>query len=566
MNENGGNNMQLIVSCLIVSVLLGGGYFLAASVLIDGMLLSVLLYQIIKKQKITLAIDLNFTALGILAIAYLASALWAIDSGMALFGFVKFLPLFLFYIYISGYEEKREDVISMLPLIGCLMTLISISLIWVPALKKWVTVAGRLAGFFQYPNTYAIFMLVCLIIVIYRLERKEKLWVDLVYLSSALLGIYMSGSRTVFILTGGVFIWILLSKKELRKILSIIAAIGSIVIVGSLLLGNSSNISRLTAISLNETTFLGRILYVKDAIPVVIKHPFGLGYYGYHFIQQSIQTGVYSVVNVHNEFLQIMLDVGIIPAMLVGWMVVCSIISGRTNMRNRLILIVMVLHSLLDYDFQFLLMGLVLILFLDIRNVKLCKVPILTRSVLVAVGAGAIVFSIVVGISDICHLAGKHETALKVYQGNTIAELKVLTKAGTAEEMRNVADSLIARNKYLSVAYSAKARVAFAEGNIGAFIENKQWAIKLAPYQYEEYVDYLEILAYSEGRYLESGSIEDAKICVQRAVEVPEMLNKVKENTSSIAWKIRDKPQLTLSEESINLIEEMKKKLKEENL
>ena len=155
------------------------------------------------------------------------------------------------------------------------------------------------------------------------------------------------------------------------------------------------------------------------------------------------------------------------------------------------------------------------------------------------------------------YTAGNYERAFAIYSGNTQAETALLTEAGTTAEMREIADELISKNEYISVAYSARARAAFSEGDIGGFIEDKLRAIELAPYQYEEYTDYLEILAYCENLYLENGSTEDAKICAERAAEIPGMLDELREKTSTLAWRIDDRPQVTLSRENLELIEEM---------
>lgn len=550
-------DMAMMIVCVSIAGIVGGGYFLSVSALLGLILLSIILYRILWKRKIKLAVDLNLAAFSVLAFSHLTVSLWAIDSGMAALGFVKFLPLLLFYIYASGEKEKREQVIMRLPLLGCLMTVFSFVMMQFPIFEEWVSVAGRLAGFFQYPNTYALFMLICLIIVFYRFDAKHLEWLDMVYALAALFGIYMSGSRTVLVLTVLAVTWMVVSHKEMRKISLIVIGAGSVVLAGVVLLGNSVLLSRLT--SMNSSTLLGRILYAKDALPVIIKHPFGLGYYGYYFIQQSIQTGVYSVVNVHNELLQMLLDVGIIPTVLMCAAVVRSVIAKNVNKRNQLILIVMILHSLFDYDFQFLIMGFVLILFLDIKNVKQYNVPILTRSVLGLACMCAAVFTIVTGISDVCYTTGKYEKAFRMYGGNTMAEIELLSKADTAGKMKEIANSLIEKNKYISVAYSARARAEFAEGNVGEFIDNKLEAIRLAPYQYGEYVDYLEILAYCESMYLKSGSEEDAAICVQRAEEIPILLKITEEKTSDLAWKIKDKPQVTLKSEHLEMIRRMRR-------
>lgn len=550
--------MLIMMICIIAAGILGGGYYVSVSALISVFLLFVLFYRMYFQKKVTAAWDLNMIAFAVLVSAYLIVSLWAVDSGMALLGFIKFLPLLLFYVLVSGHQEEREKMISMLPMLGCLMTLFSFLMMQFSVFEEWVSVAGRLAGFFQYPNTYALFMLICLILVIWRFDYKHPDWLDIIYALAAVFGIVMSGSRTVFVLTAVALIWILIVRAPGRKlILTVLGAGIGVAAVLAVAAGSLGVLERFTNISFSASTFLGRILYAQDALPLILKHPFGLGYYGYYYIQQSIQTGVYSVVNVHNELLQMFLDAGVIPAVLMSAAVLRSVFTKRTDARNRLILVMLILHSLFDYDFQFLAMGFVLILFLDMRNVKTYKVPVLTGSVLGIAGAGSMVFAVFAGLSDLQYTSGNYEQALRVYSGNTLAETALLTEAETTEEMKQLADSLISRNEYLSVAYSARARAEFSEGDIGSFIEDKLKAIELAPYQYDEYTDYLEILSYCEGLYLEAGNTEDAKICAERAAEIPDMLEQLQEKTSPLAWQINDRPQVTLSRENLELIKEM---------
>ena len=191
------------------------------------------------------------------------------------------------------------------------------------------------------------------------------------------------------------------------------------------------------------------------------------------------------------------------------------------------------------------------------RNIKTYKVPALTGTVLGIAGAGSVVFAVFAGLSDLMYTTGNYERAFAIYNGNTQAETALLTEAGTTAEMKEIADDLISRNDYISVAYSARARTAFSEGDIKGFIEDKLRAIELAPYQYDEYIDYLEILAYCENLYLQNGSPEDAKACAEKAAEIPDMLDMLREKTSSLAWEIDDRPQVTLSRENLELIEEM---------
>lgn len=550
--------MWLMIICVAVAGLIGGGYFVYVSALLGILLLAVTLYRIVWKKEITMAADWNLAAFAVLTFSYLIVSMWAVDTGVAVMGFIKFLPLLLFYIYVSGEsEEARERMIQFLPAMGTVMTVLAFAAMQLGLLDRVVSVAGRLAGFFQYPNTYAVFMLICFIIVVYRFDITHPDWMDLLHMGIALFGIYMSGSRTVFILTALAMFWLGVSQKKVRKPLLIITAAGAVLIGIAALIGGGDAIERITSISLGASTFIGRILYAVDALPVILQHPFGLGYYGYYFIQQSIQSGVYSVVNVHNELLQFLLDVGVIPTALMCAALVRTVISKRTSARNRMALVLLLLHSLFDYDFQFLVIGFVLILLLDIREAKRYKAPVLTRSVLAAAGIGSAVFGIVCGASEFLYTQGKYEASLHIYGGNTLSEIRLLTEVETAEEMRQIAEDIISKNEYVSLAYSARARANLSEGKVRPFMEDKRNAIRLAPYQMEEYVDYLEVLYYCENLYLENGNIEDARICAAQAAEVPEMVEAVREKTHPLAWKIKDRPDLELDADALQMVQEM---------
>ena len=556
--------MLILMTCIVIVGILGGGYYVSVSAVTGIVLTGVLFYRMYVKKRITAAWDLNMAAFAVLVFGYLLSCLWAVDSGMALMGVVKFLPLLLFYVLVSGLTDEREKMIASLPMLGCLMTAFSFVMMQFEVFEQWVSVAGRLSGFFQYPNTYALFMLICLILVMWRFDYKKIDWLDIVYGVAAVFGIIMSGSRTVFVLTAVAVIWVFAAKSSGKKvIISVFAAGAGVAVILAVAAGSAGILERFTNISFGASTFLGRILYVQDALPLILKHPFGLGYYGYYFIQQSVQTGVYTVVNAHNELIQILLDAGVIPAVFMGAAVLRSVFTKRTQSRNRIVLSIMILHSLFDYDFQFLAMGFVLILFLDMRNIKTQKVPVLTGTVVGLTGAAAAALSIMCGVSDVCYTSGNYKAAEKVYSGNTMAQLALLTKADKAEEMKAIAEKVIVDNQSVSLPYSALAQAAFADGDVEQFTEYKLKAIELAPYQYEEYENYLEVLVYCNDLYHQMGDKDGVRFCVEKAEEIPKMLEQVKENTSALGWKIVDRPQVTLSHENLEIIEDMRRRMDE---
>lgn len=547
-----------LLMVIVCSGMAGGGYFCYVSAAASVVLMAAVVCLLVHMGGFSMSFDWNLVAIAVLVFGYFAVGLWAVDSGMALMGGIKFLPVFLYYFLMCQALEQRECLIRLLPLLGSLMTLFSFVMMQFPVFMPYVSVAGRLAGFFQYPNTYAVFLLVCLVISVYQIDLKHMDWMIVVHIFAALVGIYLSGSRTVMALAVATFFLLFLFKKELRKYAALCVGIFLIAVMILAFCGFGEGIyGRLLVLAGNASTFWGRLLYDRDAFQMIAAHPFGMGYYGYYFVQQEMQTGVYSVVNVHNEFLQIVLDIGIVPAILMYGAILCSILSKNTLERNRVVLLVMFLHSLFDYDFQFLAMYFVLLLFLDVRNVKKVKISVLTKGTAAVALAVLIVLSSVVGTSEFLYINRKPEAAVRIYNGNTLAKMDLLSQAEGAEEIEKLADSILEDNSHVSVAYSAKARVAFARGDVEGFVQNKLTAIQLAPYQYEEYLDYLAALVYSVKLYREAEDEESARFCVERAKEIPRMLEEVKERTSGLAWKINDRPEVTLSKENMELIEEM---------
>ena len=144
------------------------------------------------------------------------------------------------------------------------------------------------------------------------------------------------------------------------------------------------------------------------------------------------------------------------------------------------------------------------------------------------------------------------------------ARINQLSEAKDASEMKKSAENILKRNEHIAVAYSALASAAFSDGDTNSFIKYKLTAIELAPYQYDEYTDYLNTLLYCADQYLTDDDLQSARTCVLRAAQIPELLDKVDKKTSDISWKIKDTPQVTLSHKNLALIEEYKEKVNQE--
>lgn len=558
------NKMLFLGLIFTVTLGISGGYFTFVSCAILPLLLLGLGTVCISQKKLRIPWNLSMVVVGALVLSYLITSFWAIDKGMAIWGFFKYLPILLFFLFLEQIPQKKERMIAYLPVFGTLMTVFSALMMQFEVFKEYVSVAGRLAGFFQYPNTYAIFMLVCMVLAFHQVDWKHPDWLLVIHIVVGIAGIYLSGSRTVFIILAVYLLGMIFQKKESRKVM-LIGLCGCVIgiLVLALLGIGTEMFARFQNISFGASTLLGRFLYYIDALPVILKNPFGLGYYGYYSVQQEIQTGVYSVLNVHNELFQFMLDIGVVPALLFYGYVGKIILDKHTSNRDRQVLLVLFAHSLLDYDFQFLAMMFVVVLFLPSGNSReyvissKMKIAGIILSIVVLIG------SVSIGVSELLYMQGDAEAAITWNKGNTAAKIVLLTEAETIEEMEQRADEVLLSNPHNSLAYSAKARVAFGNGEIEQFMQYKLKAIDLAPYQYEEYIDYLECLFFAFSNYLEMGDVESAEVCLKRVESVYTMLDDLKERTHPLAWQIDDIPKVTLSHEYEKLLNEAKELLYE---
>ena len=473
--------------------------------------------------------------------AFALSPLWAVDKGMTVFGAVKFLPLPLFCMALAQVDsDERQKLVNAVPIIGAIMTAISFPLSFVPILKDYLLVSGRLAGFFQYSNTYAIYLFVGIVIAVGSdWDTKKKLVISAVLLA----GIFLSGSRTVFILLIIAAVIYLIKSKNKKLKIALSCAFGAILLVAiiyALITKSFDTVGRFLTSSFLSSTFLGRLLYYKDALPVILHHPFGLGYMGYYFLQGSFQTGVYSVVNIHNEFLQILLDIGWVPFAVCMWALIKSFL-GRDAVTKSAIAVI-IIHCLLDFDLQFVSVCFVLILLSfgsDVPAVKIKK-----NAVIYSAGIVVLTVSIYFGSAEMLMYLKNYDMAAKIYPAYTSAYIQKISEADTVDEASAIADKIIRLNDSVSIAYSAKSRKAFADGDIQLMTEYKKKAISLAVYSIEEYREYREMLEIAEELYINAGDELSAEYCQRCNSEIESMLEKVKNNTSKLAYMIDDKPEL----------------------
>ena len=464
---------------------------------------------------------------------------------MDLLGALKFLPLPLFLLACNQTgPEAKDQAFRLFPYSAAVMTVLTFLLGLIPALRVYFYVGVRLAGFFEYPNTFAMSLLLgipCLM--------ETKKWTLKEYACAAVLlfGILMSGSRAVLLIMGlMVLIYLFRVKNKTARIVFpslAVLAIGGAVLY-ALISGDRDTIGRILTLSFESSTMNGRLLYYFDALKTVLTHPFGLGYLGYYFIQGSIQTGVYSIMHIHNDLLQFLLDVGWIPVGFLLFALVRSFI--KADFTRRVMILLLCLHSLMDFDLQFAAMDLILLLMMDHegkRPYTLKGFPVLAGGLLLAV------FCLYFGTASGLYQYNRDAAAVALYPGHTLAQLNMLTTDTDAAAMERRADSILSHNQSASLAWSAKARVAMAKGDVAGMLEYKPKAIRLAKYSLEEYLDYADMLWRGKTLYEKAGNTSGAQRCQDELHHIPIWIQETLDGTSMLGWRIYDKPELELPPE-----------------
>lgn len=108
------------------------------------------------------------------------------------------------------------------------------------------------------------------------------------------------------------------------------------------------------------STFISRLIYIEDAISAI--KPFGIGYGVWENLKYSVQTAIYSTNYLHNGYLQLALEGGVMSLVFFIAFAVLTVyrLIKNKNFELTAMFILLLLHSLADIDMAY---GAVYILF-----------------------------------------------------------------------------------------------------------------------------------------------------------------------------------------------------------
>lgn len=529
-------------------ICLWGGIYDFTAALYGTIFASALVFTSWKRGKLFIPGGIETVGLGIMLAGYILSACLARDKGVAFVGVIRFASVCLFWILWNNLEDSlRERLRGWLPRIAAALTGAAVVLYISPYFRELLFRAGRLGGVFQYSNTYALFLLIGIVITVFR-EKKSRLDYLMTGVLSA--GIVLCGSRSVLVLFALVLLLIFIRRKLERKWIVLITGIVICVcLVLQLIL--QLDLERLFQMTLDSSTLNGRLLYWTDAVPVILEHPLGLGYMGYYFLQPQFQTGVYVTRFVHNDLLQWGLDAGIIPMVVFVGIIFANIFNRENTKQNRIILILIFLHCMFDFDLQYICMFCIMLMCMKAGSKH--SIEMSRKTVICAAGGAAAFcayFSLALGLS----FTGMEEQALALYPADTFSREALMREKEDEEQARVI----IEENGMLAAAYDCSARKYLEEGKYTEAYEDVRGILQCAGYDMDLYDQSVYYLSVALDQAVRNNDRENAQKILEQIQAVPDLLEDLESKTSFFAYRINDRPEFELEESIEDYIQSMK--------
>ncbi len=521
--------------------------------LLNIVLIGLMLLKIYKNKKIVLTKDLKFILICIWSISYLITAVYSVDTELSILGFLKFFTVPIFILTIMQYEytkEERDKWFNIISEIGAVMVIICVFFAVIGKYDVFFY-QNRLAGFFNYANSFAMFLLVGFIIIGF----KEKLKIiDFFVMSLLLIGIILANSRSIMIISIFAFVIILifsrLAKKSKLITIGLVAIISlaTVCIVGTLGVNN-----RLSEVSGNSSEWLLRFLYYKDAIRMLKDNVFGYGYMAWWYMQEGFQTGAYDAQYVHNGLLQIALDAGVIPALLIVLVFMKAFFEKDRNTRDKLLMVVILGHALIDFDMEF--MAIMLPLFMTLEFDKKFEVRN-TKIVNIFLSAMLICYSFFALVTTLNKFQ-KYDVSNQLF-AYSIALNDELELESDAIKALDISEKLYKKNKYYLNSAKVLSQREQSVNNYEKAYEYELWIVKNKKYTMRNYIEFVSFLQDSIKYYYSIDDMENVRLFISRLLEVENMINMVKENSDELAYKIAHKPRLDMPNEMKKYIDDMK--------
>lgn len=465
-----------------------------------------------------------------------AGAAWnlliGLDRDASWMGLLRLCGWLLFALLVLQWPLKqRQRLLMCVPVSGAVAVAVSLLAGLNPAWRPFFYEADRLAGPFQYANSFALFLLIGLMML-------PPVWPRLLWSGVALLllfGIVATGSRSGLILLALWISFLLVRRHQVRRLvplLGIIAATGA-----SIALWNNGWVfARFLKVG-SLSTVWGRLLYNKDGIRLLLQRPLGVGYLGWFYLQRMIQTGVYNVRYVHNDWLQMALDYGL-PAALA--LLVLVIWRLRKGVLCPTAAVCIALHCLLDPDLEFQCLMFFWILALT-PCTELPAKPLRHLFVPCIFAWIAMLLVLPRTAADISYHFGGDQ-ASRLAPADTEYATQQMLNATTLSQAAEQARAILERNTFVPVAWQILAEDALSRGAYEDMATAQRQAVLLLKYDQNVYDEAMDRLQLAE----QLGW--DGNLALEQKIWLLDFCDATLNSTDTLGWILRDVPEIGFPE------------------
>ncbi|MCR5338000.1 MAG: O-antigen ligase family protein [Lachnospiraceae bacterium] len=499
----------------------------------------------------------------LLSVLFLSTALLSLimapDRGEAFEGVLRIIVVLVFVILLMQFDREPRDILKFLPESAAVMVLISSLGYLSGGIRDFLFYKDRMGGFFQYPNTFAFFLLLSLMLLIFYGEGKKRGIRQGCYVI-LLGGIFLSGSRMVFVLFLVSFPGLFFVERGKKKSLLIGSAVLGLFLAVLCLLGKASLFTRVFQISLTDTYVLERMLFWKDSIPCIAKYPLGSGYGGYYILQGLFQTGAYSTRHVHNEWLQTALDYGIVPALILVLLTVSCLTEKQQDAKTKMLMALYAFRFCFDIDQRY---GCMLLFFAALIPAKTGKRKTVQISGTALKGfflAGGIyaAFLLWTGGANALLVSGREPLSYRLYPACMEAAEMTLAKADDYAAYCPMAEKVLQKNPYCVTAWRVVAYAAFEEGDFETMSNALEQRVNLEKYKKSAYQDYIQMHYAATRICMNDGDTSRAAALAKKGARVADLRQQALDRISELAKKCKDAPKLKLSKQDREAIEYLK--------
>ncbi|WP_113672652.1 O-antigen ligase family protein [Vallitalea guaymasensis] len=544
----------ILMGFVMICPFLQGAYFYHGAYLAGAILLMILMYYIIINRKLRLERSLSHLLILIGVLLYLISIFHAVDKGMAYMGFLKVLVVYLFYLVIMQTNMDKKAFTDALSFCGIIMSAISLSAFFIPCLGEELIQKGRLGSFFQYPNTFALFILVCTVLVVNREKLKAYHIIGIIIMWAALL---LTFSRSMYIIAIGTLLIIIIYDRKKIKYLIPAVLLGTAVWYIIMTFGDFTHMfDRIEETSTQTSEWLTRLLYYKDSISIMKDYPFGSGHLGYFYIQRKYQTGAtYYVKYIHSNVLQVVMDIGIVGFALMGIYFVYNTLSKRLTFYDKLSIFIIFGHGAIDFDWQFLVIGFLILIIVFVDEAKIKEISITGIKTLgtFIIASVLLINYIYMALNSYLAYIGDYEDSLRLYPYNTEAKINLASEYRDTDPIKayKLADEIISQNPFSINGYIIKRDIDYENYELEKAYESAEKIVDLNPLSIKNLEKYSNILLDMVRDDIENDREREALNRLKLIFEIPYHLNKLaKERLTD--YNVKHIPRLYMSEKLID--------------